>query len=183
MDEIPPASDSKPDPGGLSIAWQFFGSIPDRFKEILAPAFDRVQLAPNERLIRQGEHGDLLYIVLKGQLQVIYEEPDGSDKFLAFIGPGEGVGEISYLTGERRTATVDAVRASEQLSLSRKCLEAAQPMGKYSRFSDNRRSDDALDLDCVWTDGRCHRTHRWFLPGTTCARFWFAGFKRGSGAG
>ncbi|MCP5101330.1 MAG: cyclic nucleotide-binding domain-containing protein, partial [Chloroflexi bacterium] len=106
------------------MAWQFFGNIPEQFKEILEPAFDWIQLAPNERLIQQGERGDCLYIVLTGQLRVIDEDLDDSENFLTFKDPGESVGEIALLTGERRTATVDAVVTSELVSLSRKSLEA-----------------------------------------------------------
>ena len=104
----------------LIVAWNFFGSIPEQYKTVLTPAFEKIQLAPNERLIQQGEPGDCLYILLKGQLRVIDEDLDESENFLTFKEPGEGVGEISLLTGERRTATVDAVIASELVVLIQK---------------------------------------------------------------
>ncbi len=109
----------------LSIAWQFFGSGVEAYRDLLEPAFGHVQLAANERIIHQGEIGDTLYIVLKGQLRVIDEEQDEANRFLTFKEPGEGVGEIALLTGERRTASVDAVTETELVSLSRPKLEAA----------------------------------------------------------
>ncbi|VAW38149.1 hypothetical protein MNBD_CHLOROFLEXI01-320 [hydrothermal vent metagenome] len=124
MDEISPTATPEPAKPDLSIVWHFFGAILAKYKEVLTSAFEQIQLAPNERLIQQGERGDCLYILLKGQLRVIDEELDESDNFLTFKEPGEGVGEISLLTGERRTASVDAVIASELVSLSKKNLEA-----------------------------------------------------------
>jgi NTE family protein/lysophospholipid hydrolase len=124
MSERASASSLERDTSDLSTVWHFFGDIPDQYKEVLTPAFELVQLAPNERLIQQGERGNCLYILLSGQLRVIDEELDPADNFLTFKEPGEGVGEISLLTGERRTASVDAVRASELVSLFRKNLEA-----------------------------------------------------------
>lgn len=123
MGYIPTTSASDPAAPDLSIVWQFFGSIPQAYKGILEPAFEHVVLAPNDRLIQQGEVGDSLYIVLKGELRVIDEELDEANRFLTSKEPGEGVGEIALLTGERRTASVDAVMETELVSLSRQQLD------------------------------------------------------------
>lgn len=123
MSETEPTPAAQPERSELSIPWHFFGPIPDQYKQVLAPAFTLIQLAPNERLIQQGEWGDTLYIVLEGQLRVIDEELDEAENILTFKGPGEGVGEISLLTRERRTASVDAVAASRLVSLARENLD------------------------------------------------------------
>ena len=123
MDKSVTPSVAKSDNIDFSVVWQFFGDIPIKYRKKLKPFFEPVRLLPNERLIQQGEVGDSLYIILKGQLRVINEEAEESEVFLTFKEPGEGVGEISLLTGERRSATVDAVIASELVSLSRKNLE------------------------------------------------------------
>jgi hypothetical protein len=59
-------------------------------------------------IIEQGEPADALYLLLGGEAQVIREEPDGTLKQLARVGPGEFVGERGLARGELRSAHVVA---------------------------------------------------------------------------
>lgn len=60
-------------------------------------------------IIEQGEPADALYLLLGGEAEVIKEEPDGTLKHLARVGPGEFVGERGLARGEPRSAHVVAV--------------------------------------------------------------------------
>ena len=111
------------EPMDLSIAWQYLGSAVEPYHDLLQPAFGYVRLAANECLLRQGERGDTLYIVLTGRLRVVDENSRGEEQFLTFKEPGEGVGEISLLTSERRTASVFAEVETRLYSLSRQALD------------------------------------------------------------
>jgi NTE family protein len=71
-------------------------------------------------VMRQGGIGDSMYIVRSGQLQVISEGQNGEEQaFVANLGPGQPVGELAILLGERRTATVRAVIDAELWELSK----------------------------------------------------------------
>lgn len=107
----------------FSIAWQFFGSSIAAYRDVLEPVLGHMQLAANECLIRQGDIGDTLYIVLSGRLRVVDEKSKQDDKFLTFKEPGDGVGEIALLTSDRRTASVFAEVETTLLSLSRQDLD------------------------------------------------------------
>jgi hypothetical protein len=61
------------------------------------------KLEPEETLVRQGERGDELYLLIDGVLAV---EVDGDE--VAEIGPGAILGERAVLEGGRRTATLRA---------------------------------------------------------------------------
>ena len=81
-------------------------------------------------LMRQGEVGDCLYLVVSGRLRVFGERDDGSVVEIAEVGPGEAIGEMALLSNERRAVSVDAVRDTELLALSRTGFERlvdAQP--------------------------------------------------------
>lgn len=67
-------------------------------------------------LMRQGESADALYVVLSGRFAVTLEGRRGP---VTEIGRGQPVGEIAFLTGRPRTATVTAMRDSLVLGLSR----------------------------------------------------------------
>jgi NTE family protein len=81
-------------------------------------------------LMRQGEVGDCLYLVVSGRLRVFGERDDGSVVEIAEVGPGEAIGEMALLSNERRSVSVEAVRDTELLALSRTGFERlvdAQP--------------------------------------------------------
>lgn len=75
-------------------------------------------------LFRQGEPGDSIYFVLKGQLDVAGERADGSRVHLDVVGPGATLGEMALLTSAPRSATVTAKTDAELLRLSRAGYEA-----------------------------------------------------------
>jgi NTE family protein len=67
-------------------------------------------------LMHQGDAADALYVVVSGRFAVTLE---GRHDPVSEIGPGQPVGEIAFLTGGLRTATVTAMRDSLVLALSR----------------------------------------------------------------
>jgi CRP-like cAMP-binding protein len=62
-----------------------------------------------ERIIVEGTEGTSLFVVGEGQLEALVRQRDGVDKVIGLKQRGDVIGEISLLTGERRTATVRAV--------------------------------------------------------------------------
>jgi signal transduction histidine kinase len=75
--------------------------------------------AAGELLIRQGDQGDCLFVVLSGALSVWATESSGERVDLATVGPGGCVGEIALLDGGPRSASVACVEASELFTLGR----------------------------------------------------------------
>jgi predicted acylesterase/phospholipase RssA/CRP-like cAMP-binding protein len=76
-----------------------------------------------EVVMRQGEPGDSLYLVVSGRLQVMVTNPDGGERLVGEVGRGESVGELALLTGEARAATVYAIRDTELVELSKESFE------------------------------------------------------------
>jgi small-conductance mechanosensitive channel/CRP-like cAMP-binding protein len=75
-----------------------------------------------EFLIVQGEKGDSLFIVDRGRVEISILAADGSKIALAELGPGESFGEVSLLTGEKRSATVKALEDTEAVVVTREDL-------------------------------------------------------------
>jgi NTE family protein len=82
----------------------------------LARELSIVSLRRGEILVRQHEIADALYVVVTGRFAVSI---DGSQAPIAELGPGQPVGEIAFLAGGVRTATVTALRDSLVLRLGR----------------------------------------------------------------
>lgn len=98
---------------------QFVGNLEPPVVEALEHELRWETLPRGARLMRQGERGDCLYLVVSGRLRVVAERDDGSIVEIAEVGPGESIGEMALLSSEPRTASVDALRDTELLSLSR----------------------------------------------------------------
>ena len=81
-----------------------------------------MHLAGGDTLMRQGEPGDSLYLLVSGRLRVLSEsdddEPHARHKIVREIPRGEVVGEMSLITGGARSATVVAIRDSVLVSLA-----------------------------------------------------------------
>ena len=61
-------------------------------------------------LIRQGEMGHCMYVILRGRVRVERVHPEIPDPIvLARLGPGDVVGEMGLLDGSPRSATVIAL--------------------------------------------------------------------------
>ncbi len=74
-------------------------------------------LGPREVLIREGDLGECVFIVKKGQLRAWQKGPSGTQKVLGDIFAGEFVGEMSYFTGEARSCTVETVTECELIEV------------------------------------------------------------------
>lgn len=109
----------------------------------------RQRYESGQAIVRQGEVGRHLFVIVEGEAEVVREEDDGGETHLADLGPGEHFGEMAIFKGVRRTATVRAVTPVEVLSLgdsaSRALSEAVAPFGAKVRRTPGSTSSDADD--------------------------------------
>ena len=101
-----------------------FDAVPENARWHLLAGMERVHFIEGERFIRQGEEGDYFYIIQKGECTVVVEK-DGQIHHIASLGPGDVVGEMAILTGENRSAHVNAKTDMDLWKLSRSRFEQA----------------------------------------------------------
>ncbi len=97
-------------------AIEIFSGLSAAEKAALAARLETLALRRGEVLVRQGDAADALYVVVSGRFAVMREGRRGA---ISEIGPGEPIGEIAFLTGGKRTATVMAMRDGLVLRLTR----------------------------------------------------------------
>ncbi|MBK6334246.1 MAG: cyclic nucleotide-binding domain-containing protein [Betaproteobacteria bacterium] len=107
----------------LLVQRHFHEPFPPSGVDDLVAALDHVALEPGATLLRQGDPGNALYLVLDGRLSVHAEHADGTSTAVDEIGPGGVVGEMALLTGLARTATVRAMQRSDLARLARSDFE------------------------------------------------------------
>lgn len=84
-----------------------FEGLSPRQARIFALMSDLRRVEPGERLLSEGEAGDDMFVIVRGELGA-WVEREGSRKDLRTMGRGAVVGEIGYFT-HKRTAHVDAL--------------------------------------------------------------------------
>lgn len=84
-----------------------FGPLNENEIMSLAQRLQPLPFIAGSLLARQGEPGDSLYVIEKGHVAV-WLESGNQRHLLAEVGPGEIVGEMSLMTGDRRRATLTA---------------------------------------------------------------------------
>ena len=106
-----------------------FLSITPLFQELSSEECDQLANKVIQRDVEAGEtlchHGDIadcLYIIITGRFRIYLTDKNGAAA-VNEVRRREVVGEIALLTGERRSATVLAVRDSSVLVLSRTSFE------------------------------------------------------------
>ncbi len=70
-----------------------------------------------KKIIREGEAGNSIYVLTRGGVQV-YATIQGKKVDLAVLQPSDFFGEIAFLTGKPRTATVETTEESDILEIA-----------------------------------------------------------------
>ncbi|MEW6530995.1 MAG: protein kinase [Thermodesulfobacteriota bacterium] len=137
-----------------------------------------LRVTAGRRLISQGDQGDQFYIVREGHCLVVMER-EGVTKFVGRLGPGDVVGEMAILTGEKRTANVDAetdmlVWAITRDSFDKACEEFPELKQFLTKIVADRLSKAILTreraigkyvIDEVIGEGGCSVVYRGYHSG------------------
>jgi NTE family protein/lysophospholipid hydrolase len=121
-----------------------FGQLDAATVHALQSEMEWVHLPAGEILMRQGDPGDAMYIIVQGRVRFLVQSPDGIERSVGEAGAGECVGEFALLTDDTRTATVCAVRDTDVVRLSRPVFDRLvqrypQMMREIARIMIRRR--------------------------------------------
>lgn len=89
-----------------------FDPFSDEAKADLSRRMRHRFYAPGDMIVRQGDAGDSLFIIVEGTLGVWTRLDNGESIEVARLGAGNFFGEMALLTGEPRTATIIAITES-----------------------------------------------------------------------
>ena len=77
---------------------------------------------PGLEVIREGEPGDFMMLLVEGRIEVFKQDRWNSPRLIAVLQPGDTVGEMSMIDGEPRFATCVAAERSQLAVLTRENL-------------------------------------------------------------
>jgi len=131
LSELSPISNPAPkmEPSDLIGTVPLLNGLSSEVLERLAQQARAVTFLANDIVIGEGERGDALYIITRGQVSVLRH-----NEVIAELRDGDFFGEMALLGDQLRTATVKAKIPTTMLRLSRKdvlSLAATDPELKY----------------------------------------------------
>jgi len=83
---------------------------------------DKLSINKGNSIVREGEEGNDVYIVISGYAQVFKSKPEGNI-FLSKLGPNDCFGEMALLETTTRSATVEALEDMVLLRLPPSALQ------------------------------------------------------------
>ncbi len=96
------------------------------FRELDDATFDNLLRAAKPKIYKsralifhEGDPGGSLLMVLSGQIKITSLAANGKECVLAFMGPGDVIGELTVLDGGARSASAQAIEPSRVLELTR----------------------------------------------------------------
>ena len=101
---------------GLIEQVPFFKSASAEFLRDIIPRLEARQFAPGETLVHEGDVGDEMYFLTKGQVEVLRGDPP---RRLTVLREGSFFGELAILRDAPRAATIRAIGAVEVYALRR----------------------------------------------------------------
>jgi CRP/FNR family transcriptional regulator, cyclic AMP receptor protein len=96
-----------------------FALLEDREREDLANRLEVERFAADTSIFQIGDPGDAVYIISSGEVEIFFRNDTGEQITLERPGKGDFFGEISFLDGGSRSASVRATTETEVLRLDR----------------------------------------------------------------
>ncbi len=106
-----------------------FQDLPDSVLQQLATQSERLEVSKDELIIKKGDEGDSMFVVMRGAAMVHDE-----DRVLATVISGEYFGEYALIDPYERSASVTATQSSALLKLSSARFNSI--MEKYPELND-----------------------------------------------
>jgi small-conductance mechanosensitive channel/CRP-like cAMP-binding protein len=119
----PRTADLATETAGFLARVPIFAPLSDEEMEKLAAASSSRIYAPGEAVVRKGQEGNSMFVIMRGSVNVQVSTPEGGVKTINTLGPDDYFGEMCLLTGEPRTATVAAVEETEVMRIAKEALK------------------------------------------------------------
>lgn len=100
-----------------------FRPFSDKAKNYLSDCMHKHRFNEGDIIVRQGDAGNSLFIIVEGVIGVRVQSPEGESIEVARLGAGEFFGEMALLTGEDRAATVIALTGTYLFEITKEDIK------------------------------------------------------------
>lgn len=86
----------------------FFAEFEREDIDVLSDYMHVFRAEPGQSIIREGDDGDFMLMILSGAVDIYKNSPEGERQLMTTVSPGHTLGEMSMIDGEPRFATCEA---------------------------------------------------------------------------
>ena len=122
---------------------EMFRMLPELARIGIVGAYQRHLYGEPELIVRQGDPGSSMFVILSGRVAVLLNQPNGPPKKMAELKAGDSFGEMALMLGEGRNASVQAL---SQVILAEIPKEAMQPVLQNHPECTELLAQQAFDL-------------------------------------
>lgn len=119
---------------------RFWSALSSERRAALAEVGYRQRFVAGARLMHQDDRGMAVMVLLRGCVKIVAHKPNGYEAVLALRDPGDLIGELGSIDGLPRSANVEAVIASETLTV---------PVDRFTAFQQRYPDVTAVVMRCV----------------------------------
>ncbi|RME23631.1 MAG: cyclic nucleotide-binding domain-containing protein [Deltaproteobacteria bacterium] len=105
--------------GNFFASARVLGALDEAGRRRLLEAGERVKFQVGDKIVREGEPGDALYVLLDGSADVFIDDM-GTEKKVGELEAGALFGEMAVITNQPRSATVVAREPVEVLRIPKR---------------------------------------------------------------
>ncbi|MDH3743845.1 MAG: Crp/Fnr family transcriptional regulator [Acidobacteriota bacterium] len=107
------------DPRVLSSLKLFEGLNEKDLDRLNNELLQRRKFAGGTNIITVAQPGEVIFVLLQGSVKIYVDQIDGSEVILAFLGPGDTVGEMGLIGSSGRSASVLTLEETVCLAMDR----------------------------------------------------------------
>ncbi len=94
-----------------------FKDLNDKDLEALSKQSSLVSYGPGDEIFSQGDEAKAMYLIKMGSVKIQQKGRTGEEINVATLGTGSLFGEMAFVDGEKRSATVSAVEKCDIITL------------------------------------------------------------------
>ncbi len=147
-----------------------FSDLNEQELQALLPHLQSKTFPKGSCICREGERGDSLFVITRGEVAIIRQAPKGEEVWIRNLKDGDLFGEFGYFVDQKRHATVKAITECEVLEIYR--TELNEIMQIHPRLNEvlqnlfkERILDNFLALSPLFSSlnpGERGETLKWF---------------------
>jgi NADH:ubiquinone reductase (H+-translocating) len=134
----------------IALDWFCRVLLPRDYAQLNASPSDRIARAhfeAGEVIVRQGEPGDCMYVMIDGEVDVVQQQAEGGERVVATLTQGAWFGEMALFNEEPRSATVRTRTTVNVLSVDRRTFQTlvahiAPLREAFERLMQHREAED-----------------------------------------
>jgi sigma-B regulation protein RsbU (phosphoserine phosphatase) len=100
-----------------------FSSLDTQLLGALTSLFEEESFSANSKILREGEFGDSMYIIVQGQVNVTKYNEEGKEILITRMTSGSYFGEVALIDNQPRSANINAEEDTKVLRLKKSSFE------------------------------------------------------------